>query len=69
MTVDVEGMLCAQALAVVDQALKPLPPGARLEVRGSSPDVAADLAVWAKDRGHQLTTLPDGAITLIRGTP
>ena len=68
MTVNVEGMLCAQALAVVDQALKPLPPGAPLEVRGASPDVVADLTVWAKDRGYPLTMQPDGAMVLRRGT-
>lgn len=68
MTVNVEGMLCAQALAVVDQALKPLPPGARVDVRGGSPDVVADLTVWAKDRGHQLVPLPGGGVAFIRGT-
>lgn len=67
MTVNVEGMLCAQALALVDQALKSLPPGACIEVRGSSPDVVADLIVWAQERRHQLTALPSGAVTLMRG--
>ena len=44
-TVDVREMLCAQALAVVAQALAPLPSGARARVTYSTDDVRRDLAV------------------------
>ncbi len=50
-TVDVRDMLCAQALAVVDEAVKRLGPGGCLTVRFNTPDVRQDLIVWARDRG------------------
>jgi TusA-related sulfurtransferase len=69
MTVDVEGMLCAQALAVVHEALRPLAAGTPLTVRGAAADVLADLLVWAKDRGYRATPRADGAVLLEVGTP
>ncbi len=50
--VDVRDMLCAQALAVVARAMKPLRAGDALEVRYNAQDVKRDLLVWAKARGH-----------------
>ena len=50
--VDVRDMLCAQALAVVARAMKPLRAGDALEVRYNAQDVKHDLLVWAKARGH-----------------
>ena len=49
---DVRDMLCAQALAVVAQAMKPLRAGDALEVRYNAQDVKRDLLVWAKAQGH-----------------
>ncbi len=50
--VDVRDMLCAQALAVVARAMKPLRAGDALEVRYNAQDVKQDLLVWAKGVGH-----------------
>lgn len=50
-TADVRDMLCAQALAVVSEAVKRLGSGGRLTVRFNTPDVKQDLITWAKDRG------------------
>ena len=47
-------MLCAQALAVVAQALARLQPGSILEVRYNADDVRRDLLAWARERGHQV---------------
>ena len=53
-TADVRDMLCAQALAVVAQALGRLPAGGVLEVRYNAPDVKRDLFAWGRDRGHAM---------------
>ena len=53
-TVDVREMLCAQALALVAQALAALPSGALVRVRYSMDDVRRDLAAWATERGYGL---------------
>lgn len=53
-TVDVQDMLCAQALAVVAKARATLPVGGRLEIRYNADDVRQDLLAWAADRGDQL---------------
>ena len=53
-TVDVRDMLCAQALAVVAQALGRLPAGSVLEVRYNVPDVKRDLLAWGRERGHAI---------------
>ncbi len=50
--VDVRDMLCAQALAVVAGALKPLTAGASVEVEYNAADVREDLLHWAADQGH-----------------
>ncbi len=50
--VDVRDMLCAQALAVVAQALEQCRPGTILSVAYNAEDVKRDLLVWARDRGY-----------------
>jgi hypothetical protein len=50
------------ARLLLDHALRPLAPGARLLVAGRDPALRVHLAVWARKRGHQL----DGT-TVIRG--
>ena len=50
--VDVRDMLCAQALAVVAQAVERLRPNVRLEVISNAEDVQQDLIAWASTRGH-----------------
>ena len=51
-SVDVRDMLCAQALAIVAQAVERLKLGEHLELLYNAEDVKHDLLVWAKDRGH-----------------
>ena len=51
-TVDVRDMLCAQALAVVAQAMASLRPGEILEVDVNAQDVQQDLLTWAHELGH-----------------
>jgi TusA-related sulfurtransferase len=50
--VDVRDMLCAQALAQVDGAMRRLASEATLPVIANAADVLRDLAVWAQERGH-----------------
>lgn len=50
--VDVREMLCAQALAVVAQAMDRLTAGEPLEILYNAEDVRRDLLVWANDRGY-----------------
>ena len=61
-TVDVRDMLCAQALAVVAQALALLPPGGVAAVRYSTEDVRRDLAAWANERGYGVRETADASI-------
>ena len=61
-TVDVRDMLCAQALAVVAQAMAPLPPGGVAAVRYSTEDVRRDLVAWATGRGYGVCETADASI-------
>ncbi|MBI3997316.1 MAG: hypothetical protein HY352_06630 [Candidatus Omnitrophica bacterium] len=54
LTVDARDMLCAQALAVVAQAVNALQPSQALDVMYNTMDVAADLRVWAASQGHSV---------------
>lgn len=56
-SVDVSDMLCAQALAVVAQALQRAAPGASLDVALNAEDVQRDLLIWARDQGHAATVI------------
>ena len=60
--VDVSDMLCAQALALVAQALARVKPGEALDVRYTTQDVKQDLRVWADRLGHRVSE--PGAFTL-----
>ncbi len=53
-TIDVRDMLCAQALALVAQAVGRLGCGQAVEVRCNAEDVRRDLSAWAADQGHGL---------------
>ena len=65
-TVDVRDMVCAQALAVVAQALGRLPAGGVLEVRSNAPDVTRDLLAWGRDRGHAIRETTATTLHVIR---
>ena len=67
--VDVQDMLCAQALAKVAQALARLAPGETLDVRYNTPDVKQDLVVWAASTGHPAAEHGAGILRITRGTP
>ena len=68
--VDVSDMLCAQALAVVAQALTRVKPGEALTVRYTTQDVKQDLLIWSERLGHRVSE-SDAAILRIerRMTP
>ena len=50
--VDVRDMLCAQALAAVNRAMRTTTPGSVLEIRCNARDVAEDLLAWARAARH-----------------
>ena len=59
-------MLCAQALALVAQAVGRLPRGSTLAVTYNSADVRQDVAAWARERGHRLTGVDAATLRLQR---
>ncbi|HEX9779655.1 MAG TPA: sulfurtransferase TusA family protein [bacterium] len=67
LTVDVQDMLCAQALRVVARAMRGLPPGGELDIRYNAPDVRTDLGVWARECGHNVVSDNGDALRLMRG--
>lgn len=68
-SVDVSGMLCAQALAVVAQALGRAAGGATVRVRYETEEVRRDLLAWASDRGHGIREEPPSTLWLERHEP
>ncbi len=64
-TVDVRDMLCAQALAVVAQAMASLRPGETLEIHYNAQDVKQDVLTWAHGLGHPAEA-PDAARLTLR---
>ena len=65
--VDVQDMLCAQALAVIAQALARLTTKQQLDVLLNTDDVKRDLLVWVKEGGHRARELSPGALRLEKG--
>ena len=63
---DVRDMLCAQALAVVSQAIERLPRGQELMVLYNAEDVKRDLLVWAGERGYGVREVNEGALGIVR---
>ena len=54
---------------LLDRALAPQSPGARLVVTGTDPPLRVHLGVWARSRGHRVETRPtDAALVIVRGT-
>ena len=58
-TVDVTGLLCAQALMAVMKAVKTLAPGGVLDIRFNSDDVKRDLSTWAVELGHTIISVEE----------
>jgi hypothetical protein len=53
---------------LLDRALADLPAGARLEVRGSAPDLRVHLRAWCRRHGHALEAAGgDACATIVRG--
>ena len=65
-TIDVRDMMCAQALALIAQAVERLPAGGLLKVRYNAPDVKQDLLLWARDRSHRVSKQGATTVTLQR---
>ena len=61
--VDVQNLLCAQALMVVMKAVKALTPGGTLEITFNSADVQRDLTTWATELGHAVVSVEDRDLT------
>ena len=55
--IDVRDMLCAQALAVVSDAVKRRMPGEPVNVEMNSDDVRQDMVLWARRLGHRVEPL------------
>jgi hypothetical protein len=54
---------------LLDHALAPLSPGARVVVTGTDPALRVHLGVWARSRGHRIETDPASAtLVVVRGT-
>ena len=66
-TVDARDMLCAQALAVVAQAVERLAPGGVLQVAYNTDDVQRDLVIWVRERGHRLVAMDAATLRMQRG--
>ena len=65
-TVDVRDMLCAQALALVAQAVARARIGEPLRVLYSAEDVKRDLVIWANERRHYVEEVGRTALRLTR---
>ena len=63
-TVDVQDMLCAQALAVVARAVEQLTIGDALHIRYNTNDVKQDLFAWANGFGHPAVEMGTGILRL-----
>jgi hypothetical protein len=54
---------------LIDHALEPLPPGARLVVSGTDHALRVHVGVWARTRGHRVEiNTTDDALVVVRGT-
>ena len=58
-TVDVREMLCAQALAQAEAAMRRLRAGEILEILYNADDVKKDLLVWAKELDYPILRVED----------
>jgi len=59
-TVDARGLRCPLPLVRAKLAMEELSPGEELLVLATDPEAAIDLAAWAADGGHALTTRGSG---------
>ena len=62
-------MSCGDLLIALMKAMRPLPPGARVEVRALDPGAPIDIPAWCRMVGHELLVRaggPDHVHYLIR---
>ena len=59
-TVDVRGMLCAQALQVAWKAMRGISEDSVLALFCNASDVKTDLLLWAKELGHVVIDTEEG---------
>ena len=65
-TIDVRDMLCAQALAIVAQAVKRVRVGDTLQIVYDAEDVKRDLLAWAADQHQRITEAGQATLQLTR---
>ena len=65
--VDVRDMTCAQALALVGQAVARLGIGQALEILYNADDVKQDVLAWARTLGHRIIERSPDRLHLERG--
>ena len=66
---DFEEMSCGDLLIALMKAMRPLPPGSRVEVRALDPGAPIDIPAWCRMVGHELLVRaggPDHVHYLIR---
>jgi TusA-related sulfurtransferase len=64
--IDVEEMLCAQARAVVAQAVERLSAGEAVGVRYNAEDVRRDLVAWAQGFGHEINVEGRSVLMIVK---
>ena len=63
-TIDLEDLgLDRGAHILIDRALRALPIGARLEVRGRDPALGVHLRAWGRQHGHRFEELPRSEVS------
>jgi tRNA 2-thiouridine synthesizing protein A len=61
--IDARGLSCPMPIVKTAQAVKPLPPGAIVELIATDAGSVKDVAAWCRATGHQLLEqTSDGAI-------
>jgi tRNA 2-thiouridine synthesizing protein A len=53
-TVDARGLSCPMPIVKTAQAIKPMAPGALLEVLATDPGSVKDFAAWSRTTGNEL---------------
>jgi len=55
--VDARRLLCPMPVIRVQNAVKKLPPGARVEAICTDPGALSDIPAWARINGHKIITI------------
>jgi tRNA 2-thiouridine synthesizing protein A len=60
---DCTGLRCPMPIVKLGLAIRPLPAGARVEVRADDAAFEPDLRAWARQTGHAIVEFDAGAVT------